>query len=89
MVNSIAGEAKVGGVDLRKNPASFSYLTEECEKAKCQLSEFGSATIDLSLISPNFVKEIDQEWFTNLNKDLFNQAMEKVKEVMAYTKLDK
>ncbi len=94
LINYVAEEfRKKNGIDLRKDPMALQRLKEECEKAKCELSNVMETTINLPFITadasgPKHLQEtITRSRFEQLTRHLTERCRKPSLEALQAAKI--
>ena len=84
---------KETGADVTKDSTAMQRIKDEAEKAKKALSSGTSTTISLPFIAQvdgqpvNFETDLSRAKFEDLNKDLFDSTLDKVRQALSDAKL--
>ena len=86
---------KEQGIDLAKDPLALQRLKEAAEKAKIELSSTLETEINLPFITSDasgpkhLLYKLSRAQFDNLDRDLVDKSIEKTKQVLSESKLNK
>ena len=86
---------KEQGIDLAKDPLALQRLKEAAEKAKIELSSTLETEINLPFITSDasgpkhLLYKLSRAQFDNLDRDLVDKSIERTKQVLSESKLNK